>query len=161
MRIRPILLGVLVVALTMCAERLVFAQAASGFQPVTSSDAAHIVQAGFGVYNTDTTTSRSITSSYEIVTPFITGTSVSLRAYLYNSSTASSTCVAYAADLSNSSIPVTTGTGASTTTFGQTHIDFGVGTPNIDTYAISVVCTLSKSAGGGNNTTLWAVGPGV
>ena len=156
MRIKVLLLSISVIGLTVCTGRLALAQAAAGFQPLTSSDAPHIVQAGFGVYNNDTTASRSITSSLGALTAPLAGV-LNLEAYIYNSGGGTSSCTPYAADTSITSVPITTGTSGSSSAPGQVHFPLQLGLTAGHLYAISVICSLSKSPGGGNNTTLWAV----
>jgi hypothetical protein len=157
MRIRSLLLGAVFLVFTMFAETAVFAQGASAFQGLTSSDAAHLVQAGFGIYNTDTTASHSITAFYGIVTPIIANTSVSFTAYVYNDGAGTTSCNAYSLDLNNG-LASTTGSTQGVSGSGSTTISFNVGTATEShSYVVSVVCTLSKSQGGGNNSTLFVV----
>ena len=159
MRIRTLLLGAVVVVFTMYAEAAALAQGASAFQGLTSSDATHLVQAGYGIYNTDTMASHSITAFYGIVTPLISSTSQSFTAYIYNDGAGTTSCNAYALDLNNS-LALSTGTTQGNSATGSLSISFGVSTGTAGhSYAVSVLCTLSKSQGGGNNSTLFVVSP--
>ena len=68
MNVKAAVLAVLATMSLAAGGRSAFAQSASAYKPLTPSDAPYIYQAGYGVYNTDTSAAHSVTADYGVYT---------------------------------------------------------------------------------------------
>jgi hypothetical protein len=126
------------------------AQSAAAFQPMNPSDAPFIMRAGNGVYNTDTSNSRSVIANYGVSQAGSGGAKYSFSVAVYNNGGTMS-CQAFAITLTPT-FAVTTGTAVSTTTAAELNLLPTVQVTSAGNYAVAVVCTLPPSNGAGNGT---------